>query len=36
MTCFLCLLVAKKYSINIQNYTVRVSDKAVEIGGTSA
>ena len=28
MTCYLCLLICKKYNVDIYTYTTRVGDKA--------
>lgn len=36
MTCYLCLLVCKKYGIDLKSYMTRVSDKAGVMPGTSA
>ena len=36
MTCYLSLLICKKFGIDLDNYWVRVSDKAAEMPGTSA
>jgi len=36
MTCYLSLLICKKYEINWKTYYVRVTEKASEILGTSA
>lgn len=36
MTCYLALLVCRKYSIDIYNHTVRISEKAAETPGTTA
>ena len=36
MTCYLCLLACDKYKVNPKEVSVRVSDKAAEMPGTSA
>lgn len=36
MTCYLCLLVCKKYSVDSKYYITRVSDRAAGMPGTSA
>lgn len=36
MTCYLCLLVCKKYGIDPKSHMTRVSDKAGVMPGTSA
>ena len=36
MTCYLCLLVCKKYKVKPDEMSVRVSDRAAEMPGTSA
>lgn len=36
MTCYLALLVRKKYKIDFKKYKARVSENAVEMSGTSA
>jgi hypothetical protein len=36
MTCYLALLICKKYEIDIAKYKIRVGEKIVEIVGTSA
>jgi len=36
MTCYLCIMICKKYDIDIYNYQVRVGDKAAETPGTTA
>ena len=36
MTCYLSLMICKKYSIDMQSHLVRVSDKAADTPGTTA
>lgn len=36
MTCYLTILVCRKYGIDVRHHHVRVSDKAEEMPGTSA
>lgn len=36
MTCYLCILVCRKYKVNPADVSVRVSDRAAEMPGTSA
>ena len=36
MTCYLSILVCNKYEVNMETYTMRVSDRAAEMPGTSA
>jgi hypothetical protein len=36
MTSYLCLMICRKYSIDIYTYTTRVGEKAAETPGTSA
>ena len=36
MTCYLTIMICKKYDINMWTHLVRVSEKAAEIPGTTA
>ena len=36
MTCYLSILICKKYNIDVYSYQTRVSDRAAEIPGTTA
>jgi D-alanyl-D-alanine carboxypeptidase len=36
MTCYLCLLICKKYQIDMYTHQVRVTDRAAETPGTTA
>ena len=36
MTCYLTLLICKKYNLDMYSYQTRVSDRAAEIPGTTA